>query len=329
RREGTAVTDFWYRDRIVVGTSEEQAASILRELYSCLRDGSYSQSEGAVPPPDGARIPPLYVETSPESAELIKHASNAFLAMKISFINAVASLCESAGADIEHVCKGLGSDSRIGPQFLRPGIGYGGSCLPKDVAAFRVVARELGCQFGLLDEVDKVNLQQREKFVKKVKTALWTLRNKRLAVLGLAFKEGTDDVRESPAIYIVQSLLTEGCQIVAFDPAAMSRAAEVLGDSIAYAADPYAAVDGADALLILTEWKEFAALELARVKALLKYPIVLDGRNLFSPESMAKSGLIYFSVGRGPANPAPKTAVSVKLADNGRGLVSHPFLGSV
>jgi UDPglucose 6-dehydrogenase len=313
-REGTAVTDFLYPDRIVVGTGKERAASILRELYSPLCDGSYAQRPGAVPPPDGARVPPLYVETSPQSAELIKHASNAFLAMKISFINAVASLCEAAGADIEDVCRGLGSDSRIGSRFLRAGIGYGGSCFPKDVAAFRAVSRELGCQFNLLDEVHRVNEEQRQRFLKKVKAALWTLKNKRLAVLGLAFKEGTDDVRESPAIHIVQSLLKEGCQIVAFDPAAMPRAAEVLGDSIAYAKDAYAAIHGADAMVVLTEWKEFAALDLSRVKAALKYPIVLDGRNLYSPESMAKAGLNYFSVGRAPLQTVPAVTAPVKSA---------------
>jgi UDPglucose 6-dehydrogenase len=307
-REGTAVTDFLYPDRIVVGTGKERASSILRELYSPLTDGSYSQRPDAVPVPDGARVPPLYVETSPQSAELIKHASNAFLAMKISFINAVASLCEAAGADIEDVCKGVGSDSRIGSRFLRAGIGYGGSCFPKDVAAFRAVARELGCQFNLLDEVHRVNEEQRQRFLKKVRAALWTLKSKRLAVLGLAFKEGTDDVRESPAIHIVQSLLKEGCQIVAFDPAAMSRAAEVLGDSIAYAKDAYTAIQDADAMLVLTEWKEFAELDLARVKASLKYPIVLDGRNLYSPESMAKAGLNYFSVGRAPSHHAQLVA---------------------
>ena len=313
-REGSAVTDFLYPDRIVVGTATERAISTLRELYSPLCDGSYSRRAGAVPPPDGARVPPLYLETSPQSAELIKHASNAFLAMKISFINAVASLCEAAGADIEDVRKGLGSDTRIGPRFLRAGVGYGGSCFPKDIAAFRAVARELGCQFSLLDEVHRVNEEQRQKFLKKVKAALWTLKNKRLAVLGLAFKEGTDDVRESPAIHIVQSLLKEGCQIVAFDPAAMTRAAEVLGDSIGYASDAYAAVRGADALLILTEWKEFAALDLSRVKASLKYPIVLDGRNLYSPESMAKAGLNYFSVGRAPLQAVPAIEAPVKSA---------------
>lgn len=299
-REGTAVTDFLYPDRIVVGANSERAAKRLREMYAPLTNGTYAQQQGAVPQPDGARLPPLYIETSAQSAELIKHASNAFLAMKISFVNAVANICEAVGADIEDVCEGIGSDTRIGKRFLRAGIGYGGSCFPKDVAAFRSVAREHGCQFDLLDEVHKINQDQRQRFIKKVRLALWTLKNKRLAVLGLAFKDGTDDVRESPAIEIIQSLLREGCEIIAFDPAAMERAKEVLGDNIAYAPDPYAAAQGADALLILTEWKEFATLDLARLRELLNYPIILDGRNLYDANAMAAAGLNYYSVGRSP-----------------------------
>lgn len=299
-REGTAVTDFLYPDRIVVGVNNERAGKCLREMYAPLTDGSYARQQGAVPRPDQARLAPLYLETSAQSAELIKHASNAFLAMKISFVNAVANICETVGADIEDVCKGLGSDTRIGSQFLRAGVGYGGSCFPKDVAAFRSVAREHGCQFDLLDEVSKINEDQRTRFIKKVRAALWTLKRKRLGVLGLAFKGGTDDVRESPAIEIIQSLLREGCEIAAFDPAAMENAKGVLGDSVVYAPDPYAAAQGADALLILTEWKEFAALDLVRLRDLLNYPIVLDGRNLYSPEAMLEAKLDYYSVGRSP-----------------------------
>jgi UDPglucose 6-dehydrogenase len=297
-REGTAITDFLFPDRIVVGTSSSRAAAVLREMYAPLTDGSYFQRQGAIPRPDGAQLRPIYLETSPQSAELIKHASNAFLSMKISFVNAVANLCEAVGADIEDVCKGVGSDTRIGMRFLRAGIGYGGSCFPKDVAAFRSVAREHGCPFNLLDEVQKINQEQRQRFIRKVRTALWTLRNKRLAVLGLAFKGGTDDVRESPAIEIIQTLLNEGSVIIVFDPAAMQNAKTVLGDSVAYAPDPYAAAKGADALLILTEWKEFTSLDLPRLRELLNYPIVLDGRNLFRPEAMAEAGLSYYSVGR-------------------------------
>jgi UDPglucose 6-dehydrogenase len=314
-REGTAVTDFLYPDRIVVGANSERAAQTLRELYTPLVDGSYYKTEGAVPAPCCAKDSALYIETTAQSAELIKHASNAFLAMKISFANAVANICEAVGADIEDVCKGIGSDTRIGPRFLRAGIGYGGSCFPKDVAAFRSVAREYGCQFGLLDEVQKVNDEQRQRFLKKVRSALWTLKNKRLAVLGLAFKDGTDDVRESPALEIIKGLLEEGCQIVAFDPAAMDRAKAVMGDAISYAPDPYAAAKGADALLILTEWKEFASLDLPKLRELLAYPIVLDGRNLYSREKMAHAGLNYYSVGRAAVEATHEWPAKSEVAD--------------
>jgi len=298
--EGTAVTDFLYPDRIVVGAGGERAEKLLREMYAPLIDGSYAQRPGAVPQPDSSKRTPQYIETSAQSAELIKHASNAFLAMKISFVNAVANICEAVGADIEDVGRGVGSDTRIGMRFLRAGIGYGGSCFPKDVAAFRAVAKECGCPFDLLHQVDKINQDQRQRFIRKVRLALWTLKNKRLAVLGLAFKGGTDDVRESPAIEIIQNLLKEGSKIIAFDPAALKNAKEILGDNIDYASDPYSAAKGADALLILTEWKEFATLDLPRLRDLLNYPIVLDGRNLYRPEVMAEAMLNYYSVGRSP-----------------------------
>src|SRR5438445_10233800 len=227
-REGTAVTDFLYPDRIVVGADSDRCASLLREIYAPLSDGSYYQRPDAIPKPDRARIPPPLIVTSAKSAELLKHASNAFLAMKISFINAVASICESVGTNVQQVVQGIGSDSRLGPGFLNPGIGYGGSCFPKDLMAFRAVARGWGYEFRLLDGGSRVNEEQRQRFLRKVRTALWTLRGKRLGVLGLAFKGGTDDIRESPAILMVLELLKEGCDIVAYDPAAMGRAAEVL-----------------------------------------------------------------------------------------------------
>jgi UDPglucose 6-dehydrogenase len=297
-REGTAVTDFLYPDRIVVGASTERAAGIMREVYASLIDGSYAQHASAVPKPERARPVPAYIETSARSAELIKHASNAFLALKISFINAVANFCEAVGADIEEVCEGIGSDGRIGSDFLRAGIGYGGSCFPKDVAAFRAVTRDFGYEFPLLDEIKRINEEQRVRFIRKVRGAVRTIKNKRLAVLGLAFKDGTDDVRESPAIHVIEGLLAEKAQIVAFDPAAMDRARQILGGRITYAADPYAACDGADALLILTEWKEFANLDLVRIKRALRSPIVLDGRNIFTRTEMAEAGLNYHSIGR-------------------------------
>jgi UDPglucose 6-dehydrogenase len=249
------------------------------------------------------RIPPPLIITSAKSAEMIKHASNAFLAMKISFVNAVASICESVGADVQQVCQGIGTDSRIGPRFLNPGIGYGGSCFPKDLMAFRAVSRECGYEFRLLDEVMRINEDQRQRFVRKVRTALWTLRGKRLGVLGLAFKGGTDDIRESPAILLVQTLLQEGCRIAAYDPAAIERAREVLPSSVELVEDAYAAAKGADALLILTEWEEFASLDLDRMHRELKYPIVVDGRNLYNPEAMAARGFTYYSVGRQAGTP--------------------------
>ena len=302
-REGTAVTDFLYPDRIVIGADTKRCASVLRELYAPLVDGTYYLRPDAIPRPDRAQIPPPLIVTSAKSAELIKHASNAFLAMKISFINAVASICESVGANVQQVCQGIGTDSRIGPRFLNPGIGYGGSCFPKDLMAFRSVARECGYDFRLLDEVIRINEEQRQRFVRKVRSALWTLRGKKLGVLGLAFKGGTDDIRESPAILLIKSLLQEGCEICAYDPAAHERAKEALNSSIRLAKDSYEAARDADALLILTEWEEFASLDLKRLRAELKYPIVIDGRNLYDPEMMAASGFTYYSVGRPSSNP--------------------------
>ena len=298
-REGTAVTDFLYPDRIVVGADNARSAAMLREIYGPLTSGSYYQAGPAVPRPDGTHIPPALIETSAKSAELIKHACNAFLAMKISFINAVANLCESVGADIRQVCNGIGADERIGPRFLNPGIGYGGSCFPKDLAAFRAVARECGYDLRLLDEVININEDQRHRFLRKVRRALWTLRGKRLAVLGLSFKGGTDDVRESPAIAVVEMLLKEGSEVRVYDPAGMQRAREILPASgVTYASSPYQAASGADALLILTDWAEFAALDLDRIHAALGYPIVVDWRNLFDPAVMAAHGFYYYSVGR-------------------------------
>ena len=302
-REGTGVTDFLYPDRIVVGADTEKAASVLRELYSPLSDGSYYLRADAIPRPDRASVPPPLIITTAKSAELIKHASNAFLAMKISFINAVASICEAVGADVQQVCKGIGTDSRIGPRFLNPGIGYGGSCFPKDLMAFRAVARECGYDFHLLDEVIRINEEQRQRFLRKVRSALWTLRGKKLGVLGLAFKGGTDDIRESPAVLLVHSLLQEGCHISAYDPAAAASARKALNSSVEFANSPYETAKNADALLILTEWEEFATLDLRRLHTEMKYPIVIDGRNLYDPEVMAAQGFAYYSVGRLPAMP--------------------------
>ena len=309
-REGTAVVDFLYPDRIVLGSDSERCTSLLREIYAPLIDGTYYQKPDAIPRPDGASIPAQVIATSTKSAELIKHASNAFLAMKISFINAVATVCESVGANVQQICQGIGADKRIGPRFLNPGIGYGGSCFPKDLMAFRAVAKECGYDFRLLDEVMRINEEQRQRFLRKVRSALWTLRGKRLAVLGLAFKGGTDDIRESPAMLLVQALLQEGCQIAAYDPAAMPRAQEVFHSQVDFASNAYEAARGADAVLVLTEWEEFATLDLTRLYNQLKYPIVIDGRNLYDPEVMGAHGFTYYSVGRAPVVPQATEAGS-------------------
>jgi len=314
-REGTAVTDFLYPDRIVIGADSARCAAVLKQIYAPLVDGTYYLRPEAIPRPDRAKLPPPLITTGAKSAELIKHASNAFLAMKISFINAVASICESVGANVQQVCQGIGADSRIGQRFLNPGIGYGGSCFPKDLMAFRAVARECGYDFGLLDEVIRINENQRQRFIRKVRSALWTLRGKKLGVLGLAFKGGTDDIRESPAIELIQSLLQEGCRICAYDPAAHARAQEVLGASVQLVDNPYAAAHGADALLILTEWEEFATLDLKRLRTELQYPIVVDGRNLYDPEIMAANGFTYYSVGRPAVTPEPLAPAAVAPAE--------------
>src|SRR5438874_5835660 len=307
-REGTAVTDVLYPDRIVIGADTDRCAAVLREIYAPLVEGTYYMRPDAIPRPDRAQVPPPLIATSAKSAELIKHASNAFLAMKISFINAVASICETVGANVQQVCEGIGTDTRIGPRFLNPGIGYGGSCFPKDLMAFRSVARECGYDFRLLDEVIRINEDQRQRFLRKIRNALWTLKGKRLAVLGLAFKGGTDDIRESPAMALVELLIKEGSNVVAYDPAAMEHARRVLGDKVTFAANAYEAATGADALLILTDWEEFAALDLDRLHAALKYPIVIDGRNLFDQDTMATHGFFYHSVGRSLAAPKSQAA---------------------
>jgi UDPglucose 6-dehydrogenase len=304
-REGTAVADFLHPDRIVVGADSERAAAVLKGIYAPLTEGAYYQRENSIPGCCNASAKPPLLNTSTKSAEIIKHASNAFLALKISFINAVSNLCEATDANVEQVALGMGMDARIGPKFLRPGIGYGGSCFPKDVAAFRSVAEQLGIDFSLLTEVEKINVQQKKRFLNKVRSALWTLRGKKLGVLGLAFKGETDDIRESPAIDLVEMFLGEGCSIAAFDPAAMERTAERLpaGKHLRYVDSAYAAADDADALLILTDWQEFAALDLKRLNTTLRYPIVIDGRNLYDPQAMLDHGITYLSVGRPAANP--------------------------
>jgi len=305
-REGTAIVDFMHPDRIVVGANNERSAELLRRIYAPLTDGSYYEKPDALPGMLNAQNPAKLLVTSAQRAEIIKHAYNAFLALKISFINAVANLAESVDADIEDIAAGMGLDSRIGPKFLRAGIGYGGSCFPKDVAAFYWVAQQQGIDFQILEEVRKINVNQQQIFFNKIRTALWTLRGKKLAALGLAFKGDTDDIRDSPALDLIRKLLDAGVTVTAHDPAAIEKAKAVLppSETMKYADDIYEAAEGADALLILTDWKEFAYLDLHRLNKVLKFPIIIDGRNMYKPDYMHEQGFTYVSVGR----PAAYTA---------------------
>jgi UDPglucose 6-dehydrogenase len=305
-REGTAVIDFLHPERIVVGASNERSAQVLRRIYEPLTAGTYYAQPDALPGPCSAFHPAPLLVTSAQSAEIIKHASNAFLALKISFINAVANLAETVDADIEDIADGMGLDRRIGSRFLRAGLGYGGSSFPKDVVAFQWTAREHGVDFRLLQEIRGINETQREVFFNKVLSTLWTLRGKRLAVLGLAYKGDTDDVRESPAIYIVKRLLEAGATVAAYDPAAIERAKAVLNPSekLIYASDLYQAAEQADAVLILTDWKEFAAIDFARLRQAVRFPILIDGRNLYKPHQVQSHGFTYVSMGRPASYPA-------------------------
>lgn len=302
-REGTAVIDFLHPDRIVIGAGSDRSAELLRRIYAPLTTGTYYEKAEALPGHCSVSHPARLLITSAQSAEIIKHASNAFLALKISFINAVANLAESVDADIEDIAAGMGMDNRIGSKFLRAGLGYGGSCFPKDVAAFHWVAQQQGLDFQLLAEIRRINDAQRDVFFNKVRAALWTLRGKKLAALGLAFKCDTDDIRESPALEVIRKLLEAGASIIAYDPAAMDRAKEVLppSDRMRYASTLYEAARDADAVLILTDWKEFAEIDLPELNRALKFPIIIDGRNLYKPQYMSDHGFTYVSIGR-PAN---------------------------
>jgi UDPglucose 6-dehydrogenase len=299
-REGTAIIDFMHPDRIVIGAGNERSAEVLRRIYEPLTGGGYYSQPGSVPGPRNGSNPAPVLVTSAQSAEIVKHASNAFLALKISFINAVANLAEAVDADIEDIAAGMGMDSRIGTRFLRAGVGYGGSCFPKDVAAFHWVAQKHGIDFQLLQEIRKINNTQKDVFFNKVLSALWTLGGKRLAALGLSYKGDTDDIRESPAIELVKRFLEAGATVTAYDPAAMERAKEVLppSEKLRYGADLYEAAKDADAVLILTDWKEFASIDLVRLNQAVRFPIVIDGRNLYKPQEMAEHGFTYVSMGR-------------------------------
>lgn len=276
-REGTAIKDFMQPDRIVIGVESERAEKIMREIYA----------------PLSAPI----VITDIKSAEIIKHASNSFLSLKISYINAIATICELTGADVEKVATGIGLDKRIGASFLKAGIGYGGSCFPKDISAFIDIADELGYDFELLGVVEKINNVQREKIIKKLRDVLWTLSNKTVGILGLSFKPDTDDMRDAPSIYIINELQKEGSNIRAYDPAAMENARRIL-KGITYCENAYEVAEGCQAIMVLTEWRQFQELDLEEIKKRMVQPVIVDGRNIYDPVEMKKLGFTYVSVGR-------------------------------
>ncbi|HTV63371.1 MAG TPA: UDP-glucose/GDP-mannose dehydrogenase family protein [Verrucomicrobiae bacterium] len=279
-REGFAVDDLMKPDRIVIGVRSGRPVAAMKEIY-------------------GPFQAPIIV-TDINSAELIKHAANSFLALKISYINAIAAICETAGANVQEVADGIGLDERIGRRFLNAGIGFGGSCFPKDLSAFIKIAEQIGYDFKLLKEVQRINSDQMERFVKKITDTLWVLKDKTIGVLGLAFKQNTDDVRSSPAIELCQKLLKEGARLRVHDPKAMEKAKAVLPEApnVTYVGDMDAVADECDALVVATEWEEFKKLDLDRAYKSLAHPILFDGRNLFVPAEMEKLGWIYKSIGR-------------------------------
>ncbi len=276
-REGSAIEDTMHPDRIVLGVSSKRAEKIMRDLYRPLKA-------------------PIIV-TDIKSAEIIKHASNSFLAMKISFANAVANICDRVGADVEKVAEGMGYDKRIGRAFLNAGVGFGGSCFPKDLAAFIYIAKKSGYDFELLKAVQKINEQQKKILLQKIEESLWVLKNKTIGILGLAFKPETDDLRSAPAIDIIRSLQAAGAKIKAYDPIAMGKARKVLS-GVKYGHNAYEVARGSDMLVIITEWNEFKQLDLERVKKLLRTPIIVDGRNIYDPVKMKELGYTYKCIGR-------------------------------
>jgi UDPglucose 6-dehydrogenase len=280
-KQGAAIEDFMKPDRVVIGTDDERSAEVMRELY-----GPFTRT--------GAPI--MMMDTA--SAELCKYAANAMLATKISFMNEVANLCELVGADVDQVRKAIGADRRIGSSFLFPGVGYGGSCFPKDVKAMMKSASDRGYDFRILGAVDAVNRKQKERMVAKMQQHFGNLSGKTIALWGLAFKPRTDDMREAPSIPIIERLLEKGARVRAFDPAAAPVAKKIFGDRIALCERSYDALNGADALAIVTEWNEFREPDFEKMKSLLKSPVVFDGRNIYTPEQMRALGFTYFSIGR-------------------------------
>src|SRR5215212_462221 len=284
-REGCAVADLMHPDRIVIGAQSEQATDLMKKVYEPF-------------------MAPMLV-TDINSAELIKHAANSFLALKISYINALSAICEASGAEVEKVADGIGTDRRIGRSFLNAGIGYGGSCFPKDIAAFITISEQLGVPFNLLKEVQRINAEQKNRFLKVVRDTLWVLREKKIAVWGLTFKPDTDDIRSSVAIELVAEMLREGAQVAAYDPKGMdkARAVKAIADAT-FVDNAVEALQDAEALVIATEWEEFANADLAVVKEKMRTPIIFDGRNLFDPQTMAQLGFRYHSIGRSAVAPA-------------------------
>lgn len=280
-REGSAVSDFLSPDRIIIGVETDKARDIMMEIYEKFKD--------------------RLIVTNIDTAELIKHASNSFLALKISYINLISELCERTQADVEQVAKGMGLDPRIGELFLRAGLGYGGSCFPKDIRALTKIGEDLGVNVNLLKEADRINIDRIEVFVEKIKKALWILKDKKFAVLGLSFKPETDDIREAPSIKVIRRLLEEGALLRLYDPKAMDNMKEIFAEKqsqITYMQSLYEAVEEANALLIITEWDEFKEMDLKRVKQAMANPIVIDGRNVFEPSKLRELGFEYYSIGR-------------------------------
>jgi UDPglucose 6-dehydrogenase len=279
-REGSGVYDFMNPDRIVLGSLSREAAHRVSELYFPL------QAETII--------------TDLRTAEMIKYASNCFLATKISFINEMASICEALGADVKEVARGMGTDKRIGPQFLSAGIGWGGSCFPKDVKALAHMAATHGCHPQLLRAVMEINYDQRTRFINHLRDILGGFRGKTIGMLGLAFKPNTDDMRDAPSITLVRLLEHEGAQVRAFDPVATETARRTLiGMNVTYCASPYEVCDGADALILVTEWNEFKQLDMERIRKSMRTPVLMDGRNIYDPEKMRELGFVYRGVGRG------------------------------
>jgi len=293
-REGTAVSDFLNPDRIVIGVEKENAANTLEKIYEPIINHQFDPilHKSSSPHPV-----PLVI-TDIQSAEIIKHASNSFLAMKISFINAIADICERVGgADVEKVAEGMGLDRRVGRDFLKAGLGFGGFCFPKDLQAFIKIAEDLNYDFALLREVERINRERPKLLVKKIKDVLWIIKNKRVGILGLSFKPGTDDMRFAPPLEVINLLHKEGARIKAYDPASMEKAKKLV-PHIAFARNPYEASEGANVLVILTEWDEFKTLNFSKIKKLMVNPLIVDGRNMFDPARMREAGFIYKCMGR-------------------------------